>query len=190
MNMRERERGKKGETGREGRKRGREKQGREEGRKRNQDWIRYQSPSNSFWKVPRKFPTGHVAGTWPVLVAPSLLIRMVAYPHLIIENLLALGVIHSGCPAAVGQALPVAIVWEKKKTHDRRAICLSSTGLAGWKPWMKLGGRGSLMTSCSTSLCFTTVEGCICTLSYLQALALSCTPLTPGDYLPTHPLQW
>lgn len=78
-----------------------------------------QSPDTSFWKVPRpqlllcQHPLPLTCAGWPW---PA--------PHLFVENLLALRIIHTGCPAAVGQALPVAIVWEENKTQVRRDICL------------------------------------------------------------------
>lgn len=39
-------------------------------------------------------------------------------PHLPTEDLLALRVVHAGGPAAIGQALPVAVVWKKERESE------------------------------------------------------------------------
>lgn len=57
-------------------------------------------------------PGAHVAGpdlSWGLTHQPH------GQPHLPTEDLLALGVVHAGGPAAIGQALPVAIVWKKER---------------------------------------------------------------------------
>lgn len=128
MGVRGGERGKVGGRGRNGKRCGEGKRGRK--RARTEFATLYicrgsppapvgQSPDTSFWKVPRpqlllcQHPLPPTCAGWPW---PA--------PHLFVENLLALRIIHTGCPAAVGQTLPVAIVWEENKTQVRRDICL------------------------------------------------------------------
>lgn len=71
-------------------------------------------------------PAGHVTGSrwgpWPTPWCGSLLPA-----HLLTEDLLALRVIHACGPAAIGQALPVATVWKKKKavTAWHLSVCPS-----------------------------------------------------------------
>lgn len=51
-------------------------------------------------------------------------------PHLLAEDLMALGVVHTGGPGAIGQALPVAVVWEKKRELERPVAPLLKSSLS------------------------------------------------------------
>lgn len=73
-------------------------------------------PAAALWAQPPLGMAAHRPGardlSWGLTHRPH------GQPHLPTEDLLALGVVHSGGPAAIGQALPVAIVWKKERESE------------------------------------------------------------------------